>query len=220
MLRSPEGDDKWLLSEISGFNVPVKRRAFPKEASADPRDVLDNILSLAVSLHKNSPLALSAYFLFVLFPRILLRPLPNGCQGRFADAVFRRRCELYKSSEVLRLLSESHEAQTDRATSALNTASSDSVTFSKTAIVAILAGVGEVGRACKVAFTYGIETDPSVAAKFLKKLTLQARHPHITPNSVNSSPRRTSYLRKLSRMLSRGCLINLLHTEMVGLGKS
>ena len=49
----------------------------------------------------------------------------------------------------------------------------DTVSFSKTARVAILAGAGEVGRACKVAFTFGLETDPEVAAKFLKKLTLQ-----------------------------------------------
>ncbi len=70
----------------------------------------------------------------------------------------------------------------------MNTTSSDSVTFSKTARAAILAGDGEVGRAYKVAFIYGLETDPSVAAKFMKKLTLQARHPHITPNSVNLKP--------------------------------
>ncbi len=60
-------------------------------------------------------------------------------------------------------------------------ASSDTVTFSKTTRAAILAGAGEVGRACKVAFSYGIETDPEVAAKFLKKLKLQNRHNHTPP---------------------------------------
>ena len=79
MRRSPEGEEAWLLSEISCFNVPVKRRSFPKEASLALRDALDYTLSLALSLHKNSPLALSAYSLFILFPRLLLRPLPNGC---------------------------------------------------------------------------------------------------------------------------------------------
>jgi hypothetical protein len=33
MRRSPEGEEKWLLTEIPNFNVPLKRRSFPKEAS-------------------------------------------------------------------------------------------------------------------------------------------------------------------------------------------
>ena len=45
-----------------------------------------------------------------------------------------------------------------------------------------------MGRACKVAFTYSLETDHEVAAKFLKKLTLQARHSHITPHSSTLKP--------------------------------
>jgi hypothetical protein len=45
-----------------------------------------------------------------------------------------------------------------------------------------------VGRACKVAFTFGIETDPEGAAKFLKKLTLQSRQSHITPHSSTLKP--------------------------------
>ena len=44
--------------------------------------------------------------------------------------------------------------------------------FSKTAKDAALAGAGELGRACKVAFTCGVEADPEVAASFLAKLTL------------------------------------------------
>ena len=36
--------------------------------------------------------------------------------------------------------------------------------------------------------TYGLETDHVVAAKFLKKLTLQARHPHIVPYTSNLKP--------------------------------
>ncbi len=45
-----------------------------------------------------------------------------------------------------------------------------------------------MGRACKVAFTYGLETDPDVAAKFMKKLTLHARHPHIAPHTSTIKP--------------------------------
>ena len=100
MRRSPEGEDGWLLSEISNFNVPVKRRSFPKEASSDLRDALDYTLSLALSLHMNSPMAMSAYSLFILFPRLLLRPFPNGCQCRVADAVLRKRCELLYAGDI------------------------------------------------------------------------------------------------------------------------
>ena len=67
-------------------------------------------------------------------------------------------------------------------------ASEDTVSFSKTAMAAILAGAGEVGRACKVAFTFGLDTDPEVGAKFMKKLALQARHNHITPHSSTFKP--------------------------------
>ena len=79
MLDSGGGEKKWLLDEISLFNVPVRRRSFPKEAAKQPRKDLDETLSLALSLHKSSPLAFSAFSVFVLFPRLLLRPLPDGC---------------------------------------------------------------------------------------------------------------------------------------------
>ena len=36
-----------------------------------------------------------------------------------------------------------------------------------------------MGRACKVAFSYGIESYPVIAAKFLSKLTLKKKHDHI-----------------------------------------
>ena len=36
-----------------------------------------------------------------------------------------------------------------------------------------------MGRACKLAFSYGLESDPTVAAKFLSKLTLKKKHDHI-----------------------------------------
>jgi hypothetical protein len=71
----------------------------------------------------------------------------------------------------------------------INSASSnDSMTFSKTAKAAIMAGAREVGRACTVAFTYGLEINPVVATKFLKKLTLQTRHPHKTPQTSTLKP--------------------------------
>ena len=79
MLDSEGGEKKWLLDEISLFNVPVRRRSFPKEASRLLREAVDETLSLTLSLHSSSPLAFNAFSLFVLFPRLLLRPLPDGC---------------------------------------------------------------------------------------------------------------------------------------------
>jgi hypothetical protein len=75
MERAPGGEDHWLIHEISSFNVPVKRRFFPKEASKALREALDVTLSFALSLHKASPLSFSASALLVLFPRLILRPL-------------------------------------------------------------------------------------------------------------------------------------------------
>ena len=49
MRRSPEGEGGWLLSEISNFNVPVKRRCFPKDASLALRDTLDDTLFGSIS---------------------------------------------------------------------------------------------------------------------------------------------------------------------------
>jgi hypothetical protein len=83
MERAPGGwEDRWLIHEISSFNVPVKRRSFPKEASEALREALDMILSFALSLHKASPLSFSPSALFVLFPKHILRPLHDKCQGR------------------------------------------------------------------------------------------------------------------------------------------
>jgi len=111
MHRSSQGVDNWLLHEISSFNVPAKRRCFPKEASRALREALDETRSLAPSLHKSSPLAFIAFALFVLFPRLLLRPLPDGCQGSFAAAALSRRCSPLREGKISVMLTEAHEAQ-------------------------------------------------------------------------------------------------------------
>ena len=134
MLHSQGGEEHWLLNEISSHNVPVKRRSFPKEASEQLRDVMDANLTLALSLHKNSPLAFCAYSLFVIFPRLLLRPLSNGCQERFAEATLKRRCHLYETGDIGRLIMDSHEALTDRVNASVRVASDDTVLFSNNVI--------------------------------------------------------------------------------------
>jgi hypothetical protein len=169
------------MEEISLFNVPVKRRCFPKDASNFLREVMDETFELALSLHHSSPLAFSAHSLFVLFPRLILRPLPDGCQGSFAAAAFSRRCYLLREGEIGVLLNEAHEAQHGRVAkqTAAHSKSASSSSFSKTARAAILTGAGALSRACKLAFSYGLESDPEVAAEFLSKLTLKKKHYHI-----------------------------------------
>ena len=49
-----------------------------------------------------------------------------------------------------------------------------------------------MGRACKLAFSYGLESDPSVAAKFLDKLTLGTKHAHIQAYVPRIKPPRNS----------------------------
>ena len=71
---------------------------------------------------------------------------------------------------------DSHEAQIERVRNRTAAVSTQPHSFSKVARDAALAGAGELGRACKVVFTYGVEADPEVAASFLSKLALLARH--------------------------------------------
>ncbi len=88
---------------------------------------------------------------------------------------------MLREGKLSTLLTEAHEAQAERVAKVINAASTSasSSTFSKTARAAILAGAGAVGRACKLTFSYGLESEPAVAAKFLAKLTLRAKHSHI-----------------------------------------
>ena len=47
-----------------------------------------------------------------------------------------------------------------------------------------------MGRACKLAFSYGLESDPGIAAKFLSKLTLKQKHDHIPAFVARVNPTR------------------------------
>jgi hypothetical protein len=92
------------------------------------------------------------------------------------------------------LLTKAHEAQTERVAKAIKAASTSASTstFSQTARAAILAGAGAVGRACKLAFSYGLQTDLEVASKFLAKLTMKTKHPHIPIYVAKVKPPRNS----------------------------
>ena len=47
-----------------------------------------------------------------------------------------------------------------------------------------------MGRACKLAYFYGLESDPEIAAKFLSKLTLKQKHEHILSIVATVKPSR------------------------------
>ena len=96
------------------------------------------------------------------------------------------------AGDVLSLIKKSHEAQTERVRSRTAAASTQPHSFSKSARAAALAGAGELGRACKVAFTYGVEADPEVTASFLSKLTLQERHSHVPLHPSTRKPSKNS----------------------------
>jgi len=210
------------MDEISPYNVPVKRRSSPKEASRLMREAMDETLSLALSLHHSSPLAFNAYVLFVLFPRLLLRPLPDGCQGSFAAAALLRRCNMLREGEVGTILNEAHEAHVGRVAkqTEAHSKSTSRTSFSKTARTAILAGARAMGRACKLAFSYGLESDPAIAAKFLFKLTLKKKHDHILEFVARVKPTGTSSLSRRAWMPSHECRRSQQPTGTYGRGSS
>jgi hypothetical protein len=100
-------------------------------------------------------------------------------------AALSRRCKLIREGDIDSLVKEARDAQTARVAKA----SAPKASFSKTARVAILAKAGAVGRACKLAFSYGMESDSVVAAEFLAKLTLHQRHSHIPVYESKVVPR-------------------------------
>ncbi len=64
-----------------------------------------------------------------------------------------------------------------------------SQSFPLTTRAASLAGCGAVGKACKLAFSYGTESNPEVAAKFLVELTKTVPHTHVSapPSSYKTA---------------------------------
>jgi len=72
MTNTVGGVENWLLRKISSFNVPVKRRCFPKESSILLRHALGDVMSVALLLHKSSLMAFNFNAIFVLFPKLIL----------------------------------------------------------------------------------------------------------------------------------------------------
>ena len=87
-------------------------------------------------------------------------------------------CNLLREGEIATLLNEAHEAHARRVAKQTKAHSKPTLStpFSKTTRAAILAGDGAMGRAWKLAFSYGLESDQVIAAKFMSKLTLHKKH--------------------------------------------
>ena len=86
-----------------------------------------------------------------------------------------------RERKIATLLNEAHEALAGRVGKQIkaNSKPTSSTTFSKTVRAAIRTGAGAMRRDCKLAFSYGLECDPVIAAEFLSKLTLKKNHDHI-----------------------------------------
>ena len=176
---SPYDASGWLLNELTMFNVKVNRTTFPNESREFIFNTLDDILKLATTIPQDDPLAFASYIAFILFPRLILRSLPPGCQGKYAAQAFRTRCEMFNDGRVADLIKEAHDSQVTRVTRRIHDSTQPSTSFPKTARAASLAGGGAVGKACQLAFSYGTERDPAVAATFLAKLTRSTLHTHV-----------------------------------------
>ncbi len=79
--------------------------------------------ALSLSLHTTSPLAFNAYALFVLFPRLVLKPLQDGCQRRLVATALLDRCKKLSEGDVASLIFDAHEGHTERVRSRMAAAS-------------------------------------------------------------------------------------------------
>ena len=79
------------------------------------------------------------------------------------------------------LLEAAHDSQVKRIARRIHDITMPAVSFTQAARATTLAGCGAVGKACKIAFSYGTESDPTVAATFLAKLTRSDPHTHVPP---------------------------------------
>ena len=87
------------------------------------------------------------------------------------------------------LIKNAHNSQVTRVARRIHDITQPSPTFPLTARAASLARCGEAGKICKLAFSYGTESDPIVATTVLAKLTRSTLHPHVpaTPSTYKSA---------------------------------
>jgi len=106
---------------------------------------------------------------------------------------------MFMDGQIEELVREAHDSQVTRVACRVHALTQPPQSFPQTARAAALAGCGAVCKACKFAFSYGIESDPIVAATFLAKLTRTVPHTHVPmpPSSFKTAFFYRSRLRPL-----------------------
>ena len=135
----------WLLHELTQFNVKINRTSFPKESREVIFNAVDTVLKLAVSMPQHDPLAFSSYSDFILFPRLILKSLRPGYQGRHAALALARRCEMLMDGRVAELIEEAHDSRVKRVARKIHDVTKPTIIFKQAARAAALAICGAVG---------------------------------------------------------------------------
>ncbi len=86
---------------------------------------------------------------------------------------------MFNSGEVVELIYEALDSQVTRVAYRVHALTVPASSFPLAARAASLACCGATGKACKLVFSYGTESDPVVAATFLAKLTRKIPHNHV-----------------------------------------
>ena len=86
---------------------------------------------------------------------------------------------MFSNGKVAELIHEAHDSQVTRVACRVHALTVPASSFPLAARAASLAGCGATGKACKLAFSFGTESDPIVAATFLAKLTRTIPHSHV-----------------------------------------
>jgi hypothetical protein len=91
--------------------------------------------------------------------------------------------------QIKDLLREAHDSQVTRVACRVHAFTQPFHTFPRTTRASALVWWGAVGKACRLAFFYGTESDPIVDATFLAKLTRTTPHSHVPlpPSSYKSA---------------------------------
>jgi len=96
---------------------------------------------------------------------------------------------MFITGQIAKLLSEAHKSHVTRVACLVHALTVPSSSFPLAARAPSLVGCGAVGKACKLVFSYGTESDPVVAATFLAKLTMTTTHTHVSaPPSFFKTP--------------------------------
>ncbi len=120
------------------------------------------------------------------------------------------------SGRVSDIINDAHDSQVNSVARRIHDIPQPAPSFPLTDRAASLAGCGARGKACKLAFSYGTESDPIIGAIFPAKLTRATMHTHVPPHYLHTSPNSSQYRSRQFQMHSRECLRNRHLTVMDG----